>query len=88
MKIRHCEPEPLGTVLCGGPLTSLHRVLPTAALGYSIFDLIDGITLGPSFLAHGMVMVAFALYMCESDKNEIFAVMLTLEVRKAPRYIV
>jgi len=66
--------------LCGGPLTSLHRILPTAALGYSIFDLIDGFTLGSDFLLHGLVMFAFALYMCETDKNEVFAVMLTLEV--------
>ena len=69
--------------MCGGALTSLHRVLPTAALGYSIHDLIDGISLGADFLSHGVVLFFFALYMCENEKNEILAIMLALEVRSS-----
>ena len=73
--------EPLGTVLCHGPLTSLHRVLPTASVGYAIFDFIDGIRLGSlDFAAHGAVMFTFSTYIMEVDKNEILAVMLTFEV--------
>ena len=70
--------------MCHGPLTSLHRVLPTAAVGYSVFDLLDGIRLGSAdFAAHGAVMFVFSAYIMEVDKNEILAVMLTLEVSQA-----
>jgi hypothetical protein len=72
--------EPLGTVLCHGPLTSLHRVLPTASVGYSVFDLIDGMVLGPAFMAHGAVMFMFSTYVMEVNKNEVLAIMLALEV--------
>ena len=73
--------EPLGTVLCHGALTSLHRVLPTASVGYSVFDLVDGLSLGPAFMAHGLVMFMFSTYVMEVNKNEVLAVMLALEVR-------
>jgi len=73
-------PEPMGSIQCGGPLTSLHRVLPTASLGYSVFDLIDGLTLGADFLSHGSVMLAWSLYMCETQKNEFFSPMLIMEM--------
>lgn len=73
-------PEPLGTVLCHGPLTSLHRILPTAAVGFSVFDLLDGMRMGADFLSHGAVMFLFSAYVMEVDKNEVLAVMLTLEV--------
>ena len=33
------SPEPESTVLCGEPLTSLHRILPAITMGYAIFDL-------------------------------------------------
>ena len=72
--------EPLGTILCLGPLTSLHRILPTCAMGFSVFDLIDGMRMGADFFSHGIAMFAFSLYMMETNKNEIFAVMLVLEV--------
>jgi hypothetical protein len=74
------DTEPLGLVLCHGPLTSLHRVLPTASVGYSVFDLIDGVPLGPAFMAHGAVMFMFSTYVMEVNKNEVLAVMLALEV--------
>lgn len=73
-------PEPLGTALCHGPLTSLHRILPTVSVGYSVFDLLDGLHLGADFLSHGAVMFLFSAYIMEVDKNQVLAVMLTLEV--------
>jgi len=76
--------EPMGSILCGGPITSLHRVLPTASLGYAVFDLMDGIKLGADFLSHGSVMLAFSLYMCITNKNEYFAPMLIMEVSTIP----
>lgn len=73
--------EPLAMVMCGGALTSFHRVLPTATLGYAVIDLLDGMKLGLDFLSHGLVLLGFALYMCENEKNEILSTMLALEVR-------
>jgi len=73
-------PEPLGTVMCLGPLTSLHRILPTASVGFSVFDLLDGMRMGADFLSHGAVMFLFSAYVMEVDKNEVLSVMLTLEV--------
>ena len=62
-------------------------MLPTAAVGYSVFDLLDGIRLGSAdFAAHGAVMFAFSTYIMESDKNQVLAVMLTLEVSKFMQY--
>ncbi|CAB9526790.1 expressed unknown protein [Seminavis robusta] len=72
-------PEPLGSVLCHGPLTSLHRILPTASVGYSVFDLIDGIHMGPAFIAHGCAMFLFSFYIVEVNMPQVLAVMLALE---------
>ena len=67
-------------VTCGGALTSFHRVLPTVTLGYAVIDLLDGLKLGLDFLTHGLILLLFALYMCENEKNEILSTMLALEV--------
>ena len=71
--------EPLGSLMCHGPLTSLHRVLPTAAMGYAVLDLIDGMRLGWDFLGHGAAMFAFSAYVMEVHHNEVLAVFLTME---------
>jgi len=51
--------EPLRSVLLGpdmvAPLTSLHRILPAITMGYSVFDLWDGIFLSVDFLFHGII---------------------------------
>lgn len=39
-------PEPLGGVLCRGPLTTWHSIVPAITMGYGIFDLQEGIRLG------------------------------------------
>jgi hypothetical protein len=55
--------EPARSLQCYGPLTSLHRLLPAITMGYSIFDLIDGIFLGPDFLLHGFAtLIVFSFY--------------------------
>jgi hypothetical protein len=48
-------PEPLRSILCYGPLTSLHRILPAITMGYSIFDFLDGLTISIDFVIHGFV---------------------------------
>lgn len=67
-------------VMCGGALTSFHRVLPTVTLGYAINEFLDGLQLSFDFLTHASVLLTFALYMCENEKNEILSTMLALEV--------
>ena len=69
--------------MCGGALTSFHRVLPTVTLGYAINEFMDGLTLGIDFMTHASVLLTFALYMCENEKNEILSTMLALEVSVA-----
>jgi hypothetical protein len=44
-------PEPLRSVLCQGPLTSLHRMIPAITLGFGLFDIIDGFTFGVDFVS-------------------------------------
>lgn len=75
------HPEPYGSISkCLGPLTSLHRIVPSMTLGYAICDIINGFTLGVDALAHGFatftVMAAF-VYL---DASHIIAPMLTMEV--------
>lgn len=43
--------EPLRSVLCQGPLTSLHRILPAITMGYALFDVVDGFTTGLDFVS-------------------------------------
>ena len=35
--------EPLGAVLCQGPLTTFHSIVPAITMGYGVFDLLEGI---------------------------------------------
>lgn len=34
--------QPLGAVLCQGPLTSLHTIIPAMTMGFGVFDIIEG----------------------------------------------
>ena len=72
--------EPLNMVRCGSPVTSLHRVLPTVSLGYAILDLVDGFAIDLAFMMHGIAFFTFSLCLSEINKNELLAIMLTLEV--------
>lgn len=44
--------EPLRSIVgCGGPLTSLHRIVPAITMGYGIFDILDGVGHGLDFVS-------------------------------------
>jgi hypothetical protein len=72
--------EPLRSLRCYGCLTSLHRILPAITMGYSIFDLLDGIRLGPDFMIHGIATLAVFSFYVEHQKEEFMAPMLLMEV--------
>jgi TLC domain len=74
-------PEPVRTARCGEEaLTSLHRLLPAITLGYSIYDVIAGLSLGWDFLLHGVsTFVVFAFFV-QHNEPHFLAPMLLMEV--------
>ena len=48
--------EPLRSVMCGGPLTSLHRILPAITYGYGALDILEGLKLSTDFVS-GIVVL-------------------------------
>ena len=73
-------PEPLRSCLCGGPLTSLHRILPALTMGYGVLDLVEGLHLGPDFAAHGIATFSIMTFFVESDQPQIVVPFLMMEV--------
>lgn len=73
-------PEPLRSVVCQGPLTSLHRILPAITMGYALFDLLDGFTLGPDFILHGAATFCMMAFFVEQEMSEVVAPFLIMEV--------
>lgn len=71
--------EPFRSVQCHGPLTSLHRILPAITMGYSIFDLIDGLTISVDFALHGAATLAVMTLFVEIGAPHIMAPMLFME---------
>jgi hypothetical protein len=71
--------EPLRAAQCLAPLTSLHRILPAIAMGYSVIDLIDGFTVGIDFLIHGLLTMSVMLFFCELDRPQIVAPFIIME---------
>ena len=68
-------------VQCGGPMTSLHRILPAITLGYSVTDLINGFAIGkPDFILHGFATCAVMLIFCELNVPHTIVQMLVMEV--------
>ena len=43
--------EPLGAILCQGPLTTFHSIVPAITLGFGIFDIIEGFSHGMDFVS-------------------------------------
>lgn len=43
--------EPLGAILCHGPLTTIHAILPAITVGYGIYDVIEGLQHGMDFVS-------------------------------------
>ena len=72
--------EPLRSVLCHGPLTSLHRILPAITMGYSIFDIIDGLALSPDFLFHGCITFIVMAVFVHVDAPHMIAPFLFMEL--------
>jgi hypothetical protein len=58
--------EPLRTLNCEGPLTSLHRILPAITAGYSLLDLYDGLEIGSDFAMHGAATFVVMTFFCEA----------------------
>ncbi len=73
-------PEPLRSMQCQGPMTSLHRILPAITLGYSLFDLADGFNLSFDFVLHGGATGLVMLYFCYYDAPHLLGATLTVEV--------
>lgn len=73
-------PEPLRSMQCHGPLTSLHRILPAITLGYSLFDLTDGMNLSFDFVLHGGATGLVMLYFCYYDAPQLLGATLTVEI--------
>ena len=61
-------------------MTSLHRILPAITMGYSLFDLIEGMKLSLDFVLHGAATLSVMAFYCEMDAPEIVAPMLLMEV--------
>jgi TLC domain len=73
--------EPLRSITCQGPLTSLHRVLPAITMGYALFDLLDGVSMGlPDFIFHGAATFCMMAFFVEQDIPEVVAPYLIMEV--------
>jgi len=72
--------EPLGSMNCNGPLTSLHRIIPAMTQGYAICDIINGFRLGPAFLAHGIATFTVSAIFCELEASHILTPMMIMEV--------
>lgn len=73
--------EPLGAVLCRGPLTTFHSIVPAVTMGYGVFDLSEGIGMGKAdFILHGVATLSIMSYFCEYGVPEIIVPMLLMEI--------
>lgn len=72
--------EPLGSILCQGPLTSLHAILPAITMGFGVFDIIEGFSHGMDFILHGFATFSIMAYFCVVGVPEIINPMLLMEI--------
>ena len=72
--------EPLRSILCQGPLTSLHRHVPAIAMGYGLLDVYEGMKHGVDFVMHGIAMFTIMAYFSEYDVGEIIVPTLLMEI--------
>ena len=81
---RTAHAEPLRSIRCAPPLTSLHRLLPAITWGYAIFDLVDSFYLGDMvFAVHSVALAAVMGLVCEIGISHHITPMLLMEVRRA-----
>ena len=50
--------EPLGAILCQGPLTTFHSIVPAITMGYGFFDIMEGIHLAKADFVRSAEFVA------------------------------
>ena len=60
-------PQPLLGVICKGPLTTWHSIVPAITMGYGIFDLQEGIRLGKKDFVS--IECKIFVYMCQEEVN-------------------
>lgn len=73
--------EPLGQVLCQGPLTTFHSIVPAITMGYGFFDIAEGMRLAKTdFIMHGIATTSVMSYFCEYGVPEIILPMLLMEI--------
>lgn len=74
-------PEPLRSVSClGGPLTSMHRIIPCITQGFAVCDIINGFRLGPEYLAHGVATFLVMGIFNEANMPQLVNTMLIMEL--------
>lgn len=76
-------PEPLRSLQCHGPLTSLHRVLPAITMGYGIVDLLDGL-MTPAvdsvlWTLHGTITLSVMAFAVKIEATHLMTPMLLME---------
>jgi hypothetical protein len=54
-------------------------------MGYSVLDLIDGLSLGPDFVAHGAATLTIMGFFVYQNIPHVIVPMLLMEVRWSPR---
>jgi TLC domain len=72
-------PEPMRSLRCHAPLTSLHRILPAFTMGYSLLDLFDGLFISVDFALHGAVTMLVLAYYCAIEAPHIVEPLLIVE---------
>lgn len=73
--------EPLGAILCQGPLTTFHSIVPAITMGFGVFDLFEGIQLAKmDFILHGVATSFIMFYFCAYGVPEIITPMLLMEI--------
>ena len=72
--------EPLRSCLCGGPLTSVHRIVPAITMGYGILDFLEGLNWGVDYAAHGVVTFFIMTFFVESGLPQVVVPYLLMEV--------
>lgn len=73
--------EPLGAILCQGPLTTFHSIVPAITMGYGLFDLGEALHLAKTdFILHGCATLSVMSYFCEYGVPEIIVPMLMMEI--------
>lgn len=73
--------EPLRSLQCKGPFTSLHRIIPAITQGYALCDIINGYNIGPAFLAHGIcTFLVTTIFAMDPNSSSVLTPVLTMEI--------